>query len=264
MFEGFFCGSDANACVVDFIQFCLLPRVLTSPMDALFCAEFVRALVRWEVKNYNHILFVKRALTVFLSLLRGVTENEALNVSIFLLEVFTDLCRWNESAKEYEAACAQNACFAKEWEKPEEARLSFEAYQKVGVGERNERQLYKHWMKLITVMIVSDLQSADLLHVRNALDFLQRVNSVYPKHSDNADALYPFLENLMLVSLMRGSEAIGGEWRHSDVCADAVYLFGQVEEMGCLLRKHTTRCRKHGRQSDPACSHRASRQSGYT
>ena len=60
MFEGFFCGSDANACVVDFIQFCLLPRVLTSPMDALFCAEFVRALVRWEVKNYNHILFVKR------------------------------------------------------------------------------------------------------------------------------------------------------------------------------------------------------------
>ena len=107
-------------------------------MDALFCAEFVRALLRWEVKNYNHILFVKRALMVFLSLLRGVTESEALNVSIFLLEVFTDLCRWNENPKEYEQVCAKSFCFAKEWEKPEEARLPFEGYQKVGVWEKDE------------------------------------------------------------------------------------------------------------------------------
>lgn len=54
---------------------------------------------------------------------------------------------------------------------------------------------------------MSDLQSTDLLHVRNALDFLQRMSSVYPKRSDNADALYPFLENLMLVSEMGEIEA---------------------------------------------------------
>ena len=67
--------------------------------------------------------------------------------------------------------------------------------------------MYKHWMKLITVIIVSDLQSTDFLHVRNALDFLQRMSSVYPKRSDNADALYPFLENLMLVSELDEIEA---------------------------------------------------------
>ena len=54
-------------------------------------------------------------------------------------------------------------------------------------------------MKLITEIIVSNLQSSDLLHVRNALDFLQRMNDVYPQNSRDARELYPYLENLMFV-----------------------------------------------------------------
>ena len=105
-------------------------------------------------------------------------------------------------------------------------------------------------MKLITVIIVSDLQSADLLHVRNALDFLQRMSNVYPKHSDNADALYPFLENLMLVRQERGGETIGWKWRNSDIGADALYLFGQIEEMICFFRKQNTQGRRQDLQHD--------------
>ena len=100
-------------------------------MDALFCAEFVRALLRWKTKNYNHILFIRRVLFVLLSLLRGVTESEALNVSIFLLEVFTDLSRWNESKEQYEEFCMSRPCFAKDYVKPDDVRVAFDSYQKV-------------------------------------------------------------------------------------------------------------------------------------
>ena len=48
-------------------------------------------------------------------------------------------------------------------------------------------------------MIVSDLQSKEEQQVRNALDFLQRMSSVYPQKTGFGDALYPYLENLMFV-----------------------------------------------------------------
>lgn len=54
-------------------------------------------------------------------------------------------------------------------------------------------------MKLISVIIVADLQSKDILHVRNALNFLQRMKGVYPQKSGYGEALLPYLENLMLV-----------------------------------------------------------------
>lgn len=107
-------------------------------MDALFCAEFVRALLRWKTKNYNHILFIRRVLFVLLSLLRGVTESEALNVSIFLLEVFTDLSRWNENKEQYEEFCMSSPCFAKDYVKPDDVRVAFDSYQKVGQRRRND------------------------------------------------------------------------------------------------------------------------------
>ena len=66
-------------------------------MDALFCAEFVRCLIRWQVPNYNHILFVKRALVVLMTLLRGAKKSEAQNISLFMMELFTYFSKWNDS-----------------------------------------------------------------------------------------------------------------------------------------------------------------------
>ena len=74
----------------------------------------------------NGVLFV------LLSLLRGVTESEALNVSIFLLEVLTDLSRWNELKELYEEFCMSSPCFAKDYVKPDDVRVAFDSYQKVG------------------------------------------------------------------------------------------------------------------------------------
>lgn len=77
-------------------------------------------------------------------------------------------------------------------------------------------------MKLISVIIVSDLQAKDLLHVRNALNFLQRVKNVYPQKSGYGDALLPFLENLNLVRT-RGWD--DGKGENSGIQASAQMLY---------------------------------------
>ena len=98
-------------------------------MDALFCAEFVRCLIRWQVPNYNHILFVKRVLVVLMAFLRGATTTEAQNISLFMLELFTDLSQWSESEQKYNEVCLNNPVFIKNTS----GDVSFESFCKVEV-----------------------------------------------------------------------------------------------------------------------------------
>lgn len=64
-------------------------------------------------------------------------------------------------------------------------------------------------MKLISVIIVSDLQAKEVLHVRNALNFLQRMKAVYPQKSGYGGALMPYLENLILVAAKALHDGVG-------------------------------------------------------
>lgn len=128
----FFCGDDLNASITSFIQYCLVPRILSSSEGALFSYQFVRKIIETEVVKYNHILFVRRVLFVLLSLLRGATEAESLNISVFLVELFNDLCQWSESEKKYSAFCEKKSCFKNDTKKgDEDAILSYDQYKKV-------------------------------------------------------------------------------------------------------------------------------------
>lgn len=130
--SGFFCGDDIDASTTSFIQYCLVPRVLSSSEGALFSYQFVRRIVEAEVGKYNHILFVRRVLFVLLSLLRGATEAESLNISIFLVELFNDLCQWSESEKKYSEFCEKKNCFKNDTKKgDEDAVLTYDQYKKV-------------------------------------------------------------------------------------------------------------------------------------
>ena len=86
-------------------------------------------------------------------------------------------------------------------------------------------------MKLISVIIVSDLQAKEVLHVRNALNFLQRMKAVYPQKSGYGDALLPYLENLILVAAQTWDDGVGRELGHPSVCADAAHVAGFVKVM---------------------------------
>lgn len=129
--SSFFCTEDIDCGITAFIQYCLVPRILASSLDALYCYQFVRRLVENQVPHYNHVHFVRRVLFVLLSLLRGVTEAEASNISIFLVELFTDLSVWYEKENEYSSKCEKNSCFMNDSKKGDNQIMTYDMYKKV-------------------------------------------------------------------------------------------------------------------------------------
>ena len=99
--------------MITFIEHCLIQRILSSPMDALFCTEFVRCLVRWKTPHYDHLFFSQNIVRVCLTLLRGCTTAETLNVSVFMLELIRDIKRWAESERIFKE-CTINPVFQME------------------------------------------------------------------------------------------------------------------------------------------------------
>ena len=96
--------------MIAFIENCLIQRILSSPMDALFCAEFVHCLVRWKTPHFDHLFFAQNIVRVCLTLLRGCTTAETLNVSVFLLELISDIERWAASEHAWKE-CQSNPVF---------------------------------------------------------------------------------------------------------------------------------------------------------
>lgn len=113
-----------------------MPRILASPMDALFTAHFVRKLVLWHTPNFNFIMFVRRALYVLMPLIRSTSECETLNMATFLLELFGDLSKMMESEKVFREWSDGNCCFLKSINAPENGYIGYEMFLKVRQRDR--------------------------------------------------------------------------------------------------------------------------------
>lgn len=128
-FQTFFSiSSDAQTAGIAFIETCIFPRMLASPMDALFCAEFIRCLVRWKIPNYDHLACMKHVIQLAIPFLRGCTPVEASNMGVFVLEGMKDMKRWAHSERAFRE-CVNNPVFRFEGKE----KISLKEYNQVGV-----------------------------------------------------------------------------------------------------------------------------------
>ena len=97
-------------------------------MDALFCTEFIRCLIRWKIPNYDHLACTKQVIQLAIPFLRGCTPVEASNMGIFVLEGMKDMKRWAYSERAFRE-CANNSVFRLEGKE----QISFKDYNQVGV-----------------------------------------------------------------------------------------------------------------------------------
>jgi THO complex subunit 2 len=100
------CGSWAAApedtslhvvLVREFLQHCLLPRALSSPSDAIYCARFLEVVRKLDAPGFRLLNLVDRVLREAGFLVRCVTPREATNLGIFLGEMLGLVRAWRVS-----------------------------------------------------------------------------------------------------------------------------------------------------------------------
>ncbi|KAI9731768.1 MAG: THO complex subunit 2 [Cirrosporium novae-zelandiae] len=175
-FSGFWGKFDALNVAI--MEHCFFPRMLLSPMDALYTFKMLKYLHSSGTPNFRtmgliDLLFREKRLT---SLMFLCTSKEAENFGRFLNEVLKDLDRWHKDKKIYE-----REAFGTKKDLPGFARRinqdgtieSFLDY------EEFRRLLYK-WHRYLNAALKSCLRGGEYMHIRNAIIVLKAVHQYFP------------------------------------------------------------------------------------
>ena len=160
------------------IQYCLIPRVLLSPHDALFSFKMLKTLHSIGAPNFRTIGIIdgllresRLANTIFIC-----TAREAENLARFLNELLRDLGRWHADRAVYEKEAfgskRELTGFVKKMSKSgvPESFLEYEDFR---------RLLYK-WHKHINTALKVCLTSGEYMHIRNAIVVLKGIHQYFP------------------------------------------------------------------------------------
>ncbi|KPI37746.1 THO complex subunit 2 [Cyphellophora attinorum] len=160
-------------------EYCLLPRILASPLDAYFSFALVKSLHSLGTPNFSTLglydLFFRTDRLV--SLIFSSSSKEAEHFGRFLAELLKDLNRWHKSKTIYEKEAwglkKQLPGFATKSEggKPI-AFMPYDTFRKL---------LYK-WHTITHQAFQKCLKSTEYMHVRNAISILHAVSEggTYP------------------------------------------------------------------------------------
>jgi THO complex subunit 2 len=77
-----------------FLMHCIYPRCMSSPDDAMYCAQFVSLLHQNNTPGFSTLLYIDELVDVVAGALYCVTEGEAANMAIMLLETWKMVSRW--------------------------------------------------------------------------------------------------------------------------------------------------------------------------
>lgn len=79
-----------------FIQFCLYPRLVFSKVEALFAAKMLVLLINLKIQNINVFDIMQKMIKFILPTILCVTEFEAQNIGLFLLEFLKVVNSWQD------------------------------------------------------------------------------------------------------------------------------------------------------------------------
>jgi len=84
----------STSSVQTFLMHCIYPRCMTTPDDALYCAQFVSLLHQKETPRFSTMIFIDELVDVIAGALYCATEDEAANLAIMLLETWKMVSSW--------------------------------------------------------------------------------------------------------------------------------------------------------------------------
>uniref|UniRef100_V5EZF8 THO complex subunit 2 n=1 Tax=Kalmanozyma brasiliensis (strain GHG001) TaxID=1365824 RepID=V5EZF8_KALBG len=188
--------ADRGAIVAHLIQYCLFPRALLSPTDAILAGKFVRTAHNLGTRNFSSLtaydkIFVDHIAAVIFS----STENEARNYSRFLYTILADLSPWHRSVETFnkEAIGQKLPGFQMRWhdrnggeEIPAADLLSWEQF----------RIIFCKWQDCLQKAFKSCLSSKEYMRIRNTIIVMTRISPFYPLIESNGIEISAIVESL--------------------------------------------------------------------
>ncbi|EEP79464.1 conserved hypothetical protein [Uncinocarpus reesii 1704] len=160
------------------IQQCLLPRLLLSPVDALYCFKLFKYLHSSGTSNFRTLglldqLFRDQRLT---SIIFQCTSKEADNLGRFLNEIFRDLSRWHADSAVYE----KEAYGAKKDLPGFATAVDAEGKPTIFLSYEDFRRILYKWHRLFGAALKTCLTGGEYMHIRNAISVLKAVVQYFP------------------------------------------------------------------------------------
>lgn len=188
--------ADRGAIVAHLIQYCLFPRALLSPTDAILAGKFIRTAHNLGTRNFSSLtaydkIFVDHIAAVIFS----STENEARNYSRFLYTILADLSPWHRSIETFnkEAIGQKLPGFQMRWhdrnggeEIPAADLLSWEQF----------RTIFCKWQDCLQKAFKSCLSSKEYMRIRNTIIVMTRISPFYPIIESNGTEISAIVESL--------------------------------------------------------------------
>lgn len=189
-------GADRSAIVTQLIQYCLFPRALLSPTDAILAGKFIRTAHNLGTRNFSSLTAYDKVFVDHIgAIIFSSTENEARNYSRFLYTILSDLSPWHRSADTYakEATGQKLPGFQMRWQDrhggediPQADLLTWEQF----------RTIFCKWQDCLQRTFKSCLTSKEYMRIRNSIIVMTRIAPFYPLIDAHGTEISAIVESL--------------------------------------------------------------------
>ncbi|WBW70712.1 THO complex subunit Tho2 [Schizosaccharomyces osmophilus] len=174
-----------------FWSYCIAPRLRMGPLDALYCAKFIKILHSLNTPNFSTISFLNKLFDTHLpSFIFALTPRESDNFSRFLFELLSDVTNWYKDKNTYEKECLGNGLltgFRVDW--LDESDSSLLPHSKFIL-------LVSKWHKQLTQYFEQCLLSGEYMHIYNAIIILEKILPCFPLIQESGQSLKKAADNL--------------------------------------------------------------------
>ncbi|KAI9098577.1 transcription factor/nuclear export subunit protein 2-domain-containing protein [Phlyctochytrium arcticum] len=182
------------------IQYCLQPRCVQSPADAMFCAKFIIIMHSLGTPNIPIATLYDRICSrdIIHVCIFAATEDEAKNYGTFLALIFQTLNSWHKNAALFQKEAIGSPPlpgFRKKWPtgvmsgQLDLTHADFIEYEEF-------LQALRKWHLKLCKAVLACLSSGEFMQIRNAILVLDRVNDYFPATKQMGQAIKPAVMEL--------------------------------------------------------------------
>ncbi len=167
-----------DAMNIALIEHCFFPRILISPVDAMYAFKMLKYLHSSGAPNFRTIGFFDQLFRDkrLISMIFMCTAKEAENFGRFLNEVLKDLSRWHA-----DKAVFEKEAYGRERDLPgfsknlknDKSALTFYDYE-------DFRRILLKWHRCLNSALKACLTGHEFMHVRNAINILMATCQYFP------------------------------------------------------------------------------------